>query len=50
MMTMWVIAAHPGRFHFLLREAVDPPVPAFDAVHQGDVPVGVAEGNATKVK
>ncbi|WP_179131339.1 lytic transglycosylase domain-containing protein [Candidatus Entotheonella palauensis] len=55
MMTMWVIAAHPGRFHFLLREAVDPPLPGLEAqpqdnVPQREVPVGVADGSATKVK
>lgn len=48
MMTMWVIAAHPGRFHFLLRDAADPPLAPFDAVPRRDVPVGVAEGGEAK--
>lgn len=48
MMTMWVIAAHPGRFHFLLREAADPPLPVLDAVLRSDGSVGVAEGDETK--
>lgn len=45
MMTMWVITTHPGRFHFLLREAVDPPLPLLDDVPRNDLPVGVAEGD-----
>ncbi len=44
MMTMWVIAAHPGRFHFLLREAADRPLPPLEPVRQEDISVGVAEG------
>ena len=48
MMTMWVIIAHPGRFHFLLREAADPPPPPLDAVPRRDDLVGVAEGDDTK--
>ncbi len=49
MMTMWVITAHPGRFHFLLREAADPPLSPLDATPRSDAPVGVAEsGGETK--
>ncbi|ETW96201.1 MAG: hypothetical protein ETSY2_46855 [Candidatus Entotheonella gemina] len=48
MMTMWVIAAHPGRFHFLLREAADPPFVPFETAPRRDVAVGVAEGGEVK--
>ncbi len=30
MMTMWVLAANPGRFHFLLREAADRSLPPLE--------------------
>lgn len=48
MMTMWVITAHPGRFHFLLREAADRSLPPLEPVRPGEVSVGVAEGGKAK--
>ena len=47
-MTMWVITAHPRRFHFLLHEAADLSLPSFATVPQVDVPVSVAESDKTK--
>jgi hypothetical protein len=43
MMTIWVIAAHPERFHFLLREAADLPIAAGEGVSPGDTPVDLAD-------
>jgi hypothetical protein len=48
MMTMWVITAHPRRFHFLLREAADLSLSPLDAVPREDVSVSVAESDDTK--
>jgi len=42
-MTMWVITAHPERFHFLLREAADIPIMADEGVSPGNRAVDIAD-------
>ena len=42
MLAMWVISAHPGRFHFLLAEAVETPPPTWQRLPGHDAVVDLA--------